>query len=69
MGALNFLPLYLFGEDFKLDLKLLFRGNFTIHEGGTITLDKKKIDNKIDTNGSVIIVYNGLNSLKNITFE
>jgi hypothetical protein len=43
VGALNFLPLYLFGEDFKLDLKLPFRGNFTIHEGGTITLDKKRL--------------------------
>ena len=37
VGAFGFLPLYLFGEHFKLDLKLPFRGNFTIHEGGTIT--------------------------------
>ena len=37
VGAFDFLPLYLLGEHFKLDLKLPFLGSFTIHEGGTMT--------------------------------
>ena len=37
VGAFDFLPLYLLGEHFKLDLKLPFRGSFTIQEGGTMT--------------------------------
>ncbi len=42
LAAAFFFFLFLLGEFFRLDLKLLFRGTLTIHEGGTMSYKENK---------------------------